>query len=99
MKTYKANRVSKKLKKEIEKTISIHEQYKKAYFWTPPRNAAGRRKMEAAFEGCDYDIIKGDDIIQVRTDLSCTCNNIYYYLDIKVNGEKKNITVLKKFLK
>ena len=59
-------RVSLKLKRLIEQTIADHERYKKSFFWSPSRNASGRRYNEKKFSMIPFDILRGDGILKVR---------------------------------
>jgi len=91
-------RLSKKAKQIIQDAINTHEKYKKAYFWHSPSNASGRRAMEDRFEGKDFVLHTANGKIEVEFNFSVSCKNVYYSMSVYLNGEKKNIKLLKKIL-
>ena len=92
IRTYK--RMSKKLRSEITEAIDLHISMKNAYFWSPPSNAAGRRRMEDQRSITLEFIYKGYHY-SVNLDTRCTCRNVRYSSTISVNGNKKTIRSLK----
>lgn len=102
MKTYNiTNRVSKQAKSRIQGIIDTHNRYKKSFFFHPCSSANGRRSNEAKFAAANPSVkfLKGEDTIEVSMSYSESCNNVYYSINIRVNGVSKNITALKKLLK
>lgn len=101
MKTYNiTNRLSAQAKAELNRIIETHDKYKGAYFWTSDCSADGRRRNEKRFADNNPDVlfIKGEDRIEVKMYYSESCRNVYYSLDVIVNGTKKNIAYIKKCL-
>ena len=99
-------RVSLKLKRLIEQSLEDHERYKKSFFWSPSRNASGRRYNEKKFPMISFDILRDDGILKVRPSYRETCGYCYYSLDIYLESplfnepsrvvlKKKNIRSLK----
>lgn len=102
MKTYNiTSRISAQAKKELERIIATSEKYAKAYFWQPSQSADGRRRAERLFAKANPDVtfIKGDCKIEVSMAYEESCKNCYYSCGIYMNGEKKNISLIKKLLK
>jgi hypothetical protein len=98
MKIFKREeRTSKYLRNAIENCLAFHEKYKNSYFWTSSGNAAQRRRDEKRFAELNppFDIVTKNETIQVRPELDISCKNIYYCLSIWVNGEKKNVRIIK----
>ncbi len=112
MKTYNAKtRRSKELKQAIQNTLNYHERFVNFYFWTPPASAGGRRSGEKQFENGNpsymiHTTMDGKEVeIEVKPNLSYSCKNVYYSLNIFMREkggeywEPKDIRVLKKLLK
>lgn len=102
MKTYNiTNRISAQAKSELERIISTHEKYRNSYFFSSDATADGRRRKERRFAENNPDVtfIKGDKKIEVSMRYKESCRNVYYTLCVMVNGEKKNISVIKKIQK
>lgn len=102
MKTYYVTkRVSSQVRKAIENVLNFHEIYQNSYFWTPDGSADGRRSAEKRFseDNPTFAIWDHCDFIEVVPFMEQSCKNVYYRLDIFVNGHKKNIRVLKNILK
>mgnify|MGYP000887714678 CR=1 FL=1 len=98
MRTYTRNtRTSKDLRTAIENCLDFHGKYRNSYFWSSRGNAAQRRRDEERFEtqNPSFDIVTPAGTIRVRPSLDISCKNVYYSLEITLDGEKKNIGVLK----
>jgi hypothetical protein len=96
MKTYTATfRTSATLKNVILGTINNHQKYVKSYFWSPARNATGRRQNERRFPLSSFNIITGNGIIKVRPSYRESCGNCYYRMEISLDNHKKSIRLLK----
>lgn len=99
MKTFKAtNKVSAQLKQRIQSVLDTHGKYKNAYFWSSAGNASQRRRNEEKFaeSNPDFNIETKNGLVEVSFSYSESCKNIYYSLDIRLDGEKKDIRLLKK---
>ena len=90
------NKTGKQIITKIGHMESDHEKYQKAYFWSPPANASGRRSME--FKD-SLSFILCDKKYELKQELSCSCKTVYWSNQIFVDGEKKNIKALKSKLK
>ena len=104
MKTYMAvNMVSHELKKLILKTLETHEKYKSSYFWRPAKCANTRRYNEKNFPINEYAILTKQGLLRVSPHYRESCNNVYYSLNIQLEGpsgdEKKSIRILKQLIK
>ena len=100
MKTYNAEkRTLKKVRELIESAISVHDKYKKCYFWSAPSNSYGRRAMVDRFEGKDFNVFTKYGLVEVVFDFSVSCKNVYYAMAVYLDGEKKSVALLKKLLK
>ena len=89
-----------KIKTKINSYLTMHEKYRHAYFWTSFGNAASRRNQEKKFAD-SYPIFffrNNGKLIEVKPYFSLSCRNVYYKLEIRVNGEKKDIRALKKII-
>lgn len=98
-KTFKATtKVSAQLKQRIQEVLDTHGKYKNSYFWSSAGNASQRRRNEERFadNNPDFNIETKDGLVEVVFDYSESCKNIYYSLDIRLDGEKKDIRLLKK---
>ena len=84
--------------KDLEGVVAQHEEFKNAYFWTPPKHASERRKMEKQnsrvlefdYNGTEY---------MIDQDVSVSCANVYYTLAVWVGGVKKDIRAVKSLIK
>lgn len=102
MKTYNlTNRLSAQARKEIERIIETHTQYGKSYFWHPDASASGRRRKEEKFQKLNPDVafVKGFNKIVVRMTYTESCKNCYYSCMITINGDIKDIRVIKALLR
>ena len=86
--------MSKNLRSQITEAIDLHTTMKNAYFWSPPSNASGRRRMESQ-KSLNFEFIFKGDHYSVTLDTRCTCSSVRYASDITVNGNKKTIRSLK----
>jgi hypothetical protein len=85
----------------------------KTYFWSPALQAYSRRKNEerrqaevaAFFEFLGFEVRREDDHVYAEKDNITidffyreSCKNIYKRVDIRRDGKKSNITLIKKLL-
>ncbi len=91
------NKTGNGIKKRIAEILNTHENMKNCYFWSPPGNASGRRRYEEQRENSlSFNLAgKAYDIIQ---ECSCSCKNIYFSTNIRIDGEKKDIRSLKRLI-
>ena len=91
--------VSKALIADIEMIVDEAERMKKAYFYTPPMNAAGRRSYEQYHSHGPVEWSEGGHTYSAEYSVSCSCHNVYakgiYYRD----GNKTTLTTIKNSLK
>ena len=95
LKTLK-NKTGTKIKSKLSDILATHEKYKKCYFWTVNNNAAGRRQQE--FNN-SFSFMIADELYEIKQSLDISCKNFYYRLDIRIDGNKKNVTCIKKLVK
>lgn len=81
-----------------EKIAAIIEEsnaMKKAYFWNPPANAAGRRYYEKKHSHKKIEWEEGGHHYTAEFSVSCSCRNIYakgfYFRD----GKRTTITAIR----
>lgn len=78
--------------------IALNERMKGSYFWSSPRDAASRRRYEEqhSLEG-EFEYKGHTYYVSLTT--SCSCRNIYFRQFIEIDGESKDIRLLRKVLK
>jgi len=89
------NKTGRKIKSALESILEDHEQYKNCYFWTPPGDAWSRRKEEFA---TSLSFLYNGDRIEISQNLELSCKNFYYSCDIRKNGKKSNIKLIKNII-
>jgi len=96
MRTYKRLKRT-KLIEEIRTVVETHEQMKKAYFFRPPSSARQRRAYEE--DRCaSIRFVFDDKTYRITQTTTCSCKNVYYNLEVWVDGYKKNVRTLKSLL-
>ena len=88
--------ITKKRRSLLVDILDTHEKYSKSYFWSPRGNASQRRREE--FETELSFLWKGQKV-EISQDLSISCKNFYYTLNIFVDDCKKDIRIIKEILK
>lgn len=76
--------------------IATAEKFKNAYFFSSPKNAAGRRLYEKLYSIPETEFVYGGDKYTVEYEVSCTCNNVYAKGYYTRNGEKITLRAIKK---
>ena len=89
------NKTGTKIKAKLSDVLATHEKYKKCYFWKPNTHAAGRRQQE--FDE-NFSFMVANKLYEINQSLDISCKNFYYRLDIRIDGNKKNVTCIKKLL-
>lgn len=86
---------------EIKSAIVTCEKYKGSFFWSPGMNAGARRWREERFyeNNPDVEIETEEGLLEVIFEYRETCKNVYFDKLIKLNGEKKTLATLRKFIK
>ena len=87
----------KKIKELIDWAVEHHEKFKNAYFWAPPSNAGQRKNYEKVNSGGVKFTYNGKEY-EYDCKISCSCQNIYYYHDFLIDGEKKTVREFHKVL-
>lgn len=98
LKTYaqKINQEKRKsLLEEVSCAINQHDRFKKAYCFTPPNSAGGRRHYEKVNSFCvvfkyDGHLYKYDCYIH------CSCKNVYYEHDFFVDRHAVDVRPFRK---
>ena len=88
------------LKETILNCLELHERYKGCYFWTQTDSARGRRDKESMFleDNPEFSVDWKGSHVEVKPSLSISCKNFYYSLEITLDGERKDIRLLKKII-
>ena len=82
---------------KIRQIVNLHTKMKSSFFWRPPPNASGRRSYEKSHSNSiSFTHEKKKYVIRQSTE--CSAKNIYYSLNISVNGMKKDIRALKSII-
>ena len=86
---------------EIKSAIETCEKYKNSFMWNPSMRAQARRCKEQNFydKNPDIEIETEDGLLEVIFEYRETCSNIYFSKVIKLNGEKKTLATLRKYVK
>jgi len=82
---------------KVRKIVNLHEKMKNAFFWSPPAGAASRRSYEKSHSN-SVSFVHDKKKYVVRQSTECSVKNIYYSLNITVNGVKKDIRALKSII-
>ena len=97
IKNFKNIMRSKKTISYIRGIIDLHADMQGAYFWRPPSSAPQRRAYER--ERTHSLTFKVNGVLwEINQVTDCSCKNIYYSLDVRVDGNKKNVRALKKLI-
>ena len=75
--------------RKVERALAHHDKLKGSYFWTPPRNASGRRFMEAR-DSWAVSIRHQGHSYEYESSVDCSCNHVYYRGEFRLDGVKKN---------
>ena len=92
---YKILRKNMQMYSNVEEFLNNHEKYSESFYWSPPKHASGRRKLEFDTK---LHFILNDVEYELEQDLTCSCQHFYYSSSIYVNGKKKDIRAIKKLL-
>ena len=74
--------------------VEIHGAMVGSYFWTPRGNRAARDRYAAERTNAVEFTLKGRRFV-VSQSTECSAKNIYYSLDVRVDGRKKDIRALR----
>ena len=81
------------LKSKINEVLNNSKYYRNCYFWTPYGNAASRGNREF---GIEFEFDLNGETVSVNQSLSISCKNFYFSTDVRRDGRKSNVTVLRK---
>ena len=101
VKSYNAtNRTSPQLRGAIQNTLKSNEYHKKAFFWQPAKSETERllREFQFRLENPPYRIQMGKDNIEVIQWYTESPSQVFYRLNVNVNGTRKDVRVLKNIL-
>lgn len=76
--------------------VNDHAKYRNAFFWTPRGNAAQRRAAEFTHY---LKWTEGGHDYEVTQSYSESCKHCYYSIEIRCDGDKKDIRTIKKIIK
>ncbi len=83
-----------KLEKQIKGALTLHDQMKGAYFYTPPSIASMRRSYEKR-NSMNFTFSFRGDIYEVNLSTDCSCKIVYYKGYFAKNGKTGNVRLLK----
>ena len=83
---------------ELTELIELNDKFKNAYFWSPPKNASGRRYYEKQNSMAIKGTFKGYEL-DLSFVVDCSCKNIYVSRKYVVDGKKTTITKIKNMVK
>lgn len=96
-----ANQIMKKLEeaeqllRKIERVIEEADQMRNAYFYNPPRHAAGRRDYEKQHSVEEVAWQDGKDEFTAEFNVSCSCRNVYAKGYYSKNGKTTTLKAIK----
>jgi len=82
---------------KVERALEQHLSFSKAYFWTPPSSASGRRWMERKndwgvsfrHEGVRY---------AYACSVRCSVRNVYYSGQFEADGKRVTVRAFKRLI-
>lgn len=77
---------------KVNEVLRKHEYYKNSYFWQ------GNNKSSSLNWENNFDFKFDNNIYVINQNCSSSSKNVYYKLEIKVNGVKKDIRALKNII-
>ena len=90
------NKTGTKIKKDLDMFIKNYEKYKNCFFWGSTGSASYRRSQEFN-NAIEFNV--ADKEYYVRQCLEISCKNFYFKTIVMVDGQKKDVRVIKKLLK
>ena len=91
-----SNKTGTKIKKDLSMFLENYDKYKSCFFWDSTGNASYRRKQE--FNNA-VEFTLADKEYYIRQCLEISCKNFYFKTIVMVDGQKKDIRVIKRLLK
>jgi hypothetical protein len=82
----------------IEEAIYLNQKMKNCYFWSSPSGAGQRRSYEK-YNSLNFIFSFQGRVYEVSMETICSCKNVYFKQAIIVDGQSKNIRVLKALVK
>lgn len=83
---------------ELKSFIDHWHKFDKCYFWTSPSSASSRRYEEKR-QYMEINLTIDGHEIDGEIEISCSCKNYYATKTLYIDGDKKTIRALNKFLK
>ena len=83
---------------KIKSFLNLKERTDNCYFWTVGENARGRRRLERELSFPEFKFKYKKDEYTIEITMSVSCHNFYRNVNIYKNGERKNVTVIKKIV-
>ena len=90
------NKTGGKIKKDLNMFLQNYDKYKNCFFWRSTGNASCRRKQEFN-DAIEFTIANKE--YYVRQYLEISCKNFYFKTIVMVDGQKKDVRVIKRLLK
>ena len=97
MRNYK-NIKGNKIEQSLKEILAVHDKFKNVYYWHPAGSASQRRALEKRYD-MTFSFRYKDSDYSIERNIYCSCSHTKYRLEISIDGEKKNITAIKKLLK
>jgi len=82
----------------VDNILQLHEDMKKSYFFKSCGNATSRRRFEKLNSFSFVGDINGHHL-ESNQDTVCSCKNVYYTSEFRIDGKKCNIRGIKKLYK
>lgn len=97
-----AKRFCAEVRPKLYEILDTHEHMRQAYFMRPPARAEGRRSFERthSFE-VSFELPHTFDrpvAYEIKVTTRCSTKNVYYQLEVLVNGEAKNVSAIRGLL-
>lgn len=75
--------------------IDTAKRFRNSYFWSPPSNARGRRRMASKNSYPKIEWIENGNTYTAEYTVSCSCRYVYAYGRYTKNGKITNLTAIK----
>jgi hypothetical protein len=83
------------MKKRLGEIVERHEKLQNSYFWSPNRNANGRRNTEKRYNDIYENKMYG---IYAENRYRESCKNVYYKGIFYLDGKKTTVTKIKNII-
>lgn len=84
---------------KIRNLVNLAEEFRGAYFFTPPCTAGARRSYEKRHTVPEFSWEEGGNTYTAEFIVDCSCKNVYAHGNYTKNGNKTTLTAIKNSLK